>query len=100
MQKAPVMKGSGLIPLEEAKPNEEVHVFGRNLEERIVTKDEAEASPSISFDRNSAEDDIESIRKRKFDAITGEEDEETIFQSDFKFVWNLETLNWIERGRG
>lgn len=100
------MKGSGLKPLEEPKTNEEVHVFGRNLEERVVTNDEPEgSSPSSTFETNSTihtqEDDIESIRKRKFDAITGEEDEETIFQGDFKlFVWDLATSNWIEKGRG
>lgn len=100
------MKGSGLKPLEEPKTNEEVHVFGRNLEERVVTNVEAEeSSPSLTFDTNptchTQDDDIESIRKRKFDAITGEEDEETIFQGDFKlFVWDLATSNWIEKGRG
>lgn len=105
MQKAPVMKGSGLKPLEENKSNEEVHVFGKNLEERVVAEDEAESS-SISFNsiqnsQESQEDDIESIRKRKFDAKTGEEDEETIFQGEFKlFVWDLSTSNWIEKGRG
>lgn len=101
MQKAPVMKGSGLIPLEDSKLKEEVHVFGKNLEERVIT--ESEDSPSISFNKTPIEDDdnIESIRKRKFEAITGEEDEETIFQGDFKlFSWDLSTSNWIEKGRG
>lgn len=109
MQKAPVMKGSGLKPLDDGKPNEEIHVFGKNLEERVVTNDDREESPSISFsslpnslhNSQNAEDDIDSIRKRKFDAITGEEDEETVFQGDFKlFVWDLTTSNWIEKGRG
>lgn len=106
MQKAPVLKGSGLKPLEDNKTNEEVHVFGKNLEERVVAEDEGE-STSISFNssqnnQNSKEDeDIDTIRKRKFDAITGEEDEETIFQGEFKlFVWDLSTSNWIEKGRG
>lgn len=106
MQKAPVMKGSGLKPLEDNKTNEEVHVFGKNLEERVVAEDEGE-STSISFNspRNNqnsrVDEDIDTIRKRKFDAITGEEDEETIFQGEFKlFVWDLSTSNWIEKGRG
>lgn len=104
MQKAPVMKGSGLKPLDDGKTNEEVHVFGRNLEERVVTESQSE-SASISFDGfqqdNKQTDDIDSIRKRKFDAITGEEDEETVFQGEFKlFVWDLATSNWIEKGRG
>lgn len=99
------MKGSGLTPLDEPKTNEEVHVFGRNLEERVVTKDDDDESPSLTFETNlanqSQEEDIEQIRKRKFDAMTGEEDEETIFQGDFKlFVWDLTTSNWIEKGRG
>lgn len=106
MQNAPVMKGSGLTPLDESGKNEEVHVFGKNLEERVVTKDDNEESTPISFnnirtDQNQSEDDIDSIRKRKFDAITGEEDEDTIFQGDFKlFIWDLTTSNWIEKGRG
>lgn len=106
MQKAPVMKGSGLKPLEETKPNEEVHVFGRNLEERVLAKVDEEESPSISFNiptnsQSPDEEAIDFIRKRKFDAITGEENEETIFQGDFKlFVWDLATSNWIEKGRG
>lgn len=107
MQKAPVMKGSGLTPLDDTKTSEEVHVFGRNLEERVVTNDQEE-STSISFndfqkdiEHTNVDDDIEAIRKRKFDAITGEEDEETIFQGEFKlFVWDLATSNWIEKGRG
>lgn len=106
MQKAPVMKGSGLIPLEESKLKEEVHVFGKNLEERVIT--ESDDTPSISFNNipnkrptEDEDDNIESIRKRKFEAITGEEDEETIFQGDFKlFSWDLTTSNWIEKGRG
>lgn len=106
MQKASVMKGSGLKSLEDEKAAEVTHVFGKNLEERVVTNDDEE-SPSISSfnvvsrSKASEEDDIELIRKRKFDAITGEEDEETIFQGDFKlFVWDLATSNWIEKGRG
>lgn len=99
MQKAPVMKGSGLKPLDISKSNEDVHVFGKNLEERVVTK-EGE-SPSISINVSRVDEDIDSIRKRKFDAITGEEDEETVFQGDFKlFIWDLPTSNWIEKGRG
>lgn len=101
MQKAPVMKGSGLKPLDDCKSNEEVHVFGKNLEERVVTKDEEEGSPSISINDNRIDEDIESIRKRKFEAITGEEDEETIFQGDYKlFIWDLQSTNWVEKGRG
>lgn len=95
------MKGSGLKPLDDCKSNEEVHVFGKNLEERVVTKDEEEESPSISINDNRIDEDIDSIRKRKFDAITGEEDEETIFQGDFKlFIWDLQSSNWMEKGRG
>lgn len=100
MQKAPVMKGSGLKPLDDSKSNEEVHVFGKNLEERVVTKEEEE-SPSISINDNRIDEDIDSIKKRKFDAITGEEDEETIFQGDFKlFIWDLPSSNWVEKGSG
>lgn len=95
MQKAPVLKGSGLQPLDASK---EVHVFGENLEERVTKEGE---SPSISINHSPVDEDIDSIRKRKFDAITGEEDEETIFQGDFKlFIWDLPTSNWIEKGRG
>lgn len=100
------MKGSGLKPLDESKASDEVvHVFGKNLEERVVTQDDEESQP-LSFDtfqdqKKQEEDDIDSIKKRKFDAITGEEDEETVFQGDFKlFVWDLPTSNWIEKGRG
>lgn len=113
MQKASVMKGSGLKPLSsEDKSNEVVHVFGQNLEERVVTKDNEDQLPSISFDivsnnqiprdrEDKEEDDIQSIRKRKFDAITGEEDEVTVFQGDFKlFSWDLASSNWVEKGRG
>lgn len=102
MQKAPVMKGTGLVPVKESK---EVHVFGKNLEDRIVTESE-DQTPSTSLgpivdDNKPADEDIEEIRKRKFDAITGEEDEETVFQGEFKlFVWDLATSNWIEKGGG
>lgn len=103
MQKAPVIKGSGLKPLKlDNKTNEEVHVFGRNLEERVVAENEVEPSP-ITFEssQNHEDDDIETIRKRKFEALTGEEDEETVFQGEFKlFIWDLSTSNWIEKGRG
>lgn len=107
MQKAPVLKGSGLKPLEETKePKEEVHVFGRNLEERVITHKEDDKSTPVSFsttqpDQIQSDDDIESIKKRKFDAITGEEDEETVYQGEFKlFVWDVESSNWMEKGRG
>lgn len=106
MQKAPILKGSGLMPLEETKSSEEVHVFGKNLEERVITHKEDEKPPQVSFSasqsyQDQSENDIESIKKRKFDAITGEEDEETVFQGDFKlFVWDVESSNWIEKGRG
>lgn len=105
MQKAPVIKGSGLKPLDEGNTGDEVvHVFGKNLEERVVTQEEEETHP-ISFesaqDKAKREDDIDCLKKRKFDAITGEEDEETVFQSEFKlFVWDLPSSNWIEKGRG
>lgn len=93
------MKGSGLKPLEDG---EEVHVFGKNLEERVVTNDKDDEDPlNIEDNLSKDDDDIDSIRKRKFDAITGEEDEETIFQGEFKlFVWDIATSNWIEKGRG
>lgn len=102
------MQGSGLTPLDGTpKSNEEVHVFGKNLEERVVTNDDEDGkSPSISFStsqnyRNDCEEEMEKLRQRKFDPKTGEEDERTIFQGEFKlFVWDLKTSNWIERGRG
>lgn len=103
MQKAPVLKGSGLQPLKET--TEEVHVFGRNLEDRVVTNDQEDGQQQQepqSSDLNSPQNDEDvDIRKRKFEAITGEEEEKTIFQADFKlYVWDLESSNWIEKGRG
>lgn len=108
MQEAPVLKGSGLQPLKET--TEEVHVFGRNLEDRVVTNNEEEEEQQQqnqqqqpqSSDLNSQqpEGDVD-IKKRKFEAITGEEEEETIFQGDFKlYGWDLASSNWIEKGRG
>lgn len=105
MQQAPVMKGSGLKPLDESKSSDQpVHIFGSNLEARVVTDGSGEESKPITFgtiEDSKKEDDIETIRKRKFDAITGEEDEETVFQGDFKlFAWDLSSSNWVEKGRG
>lgn len=110
MQKAPVLKSSGLQPLKET--TEEVHVFGRNLEDRVVTTNDQEDEEQQqqnqqqqqpqSSDLNSQqlEGDVD-IKKRKFEAITGEEEEETIFQGDFKlYGWDLASSNWIEKGRG
>lgn len=102
------MKGTGLEPIEKPEDKssgEEVHVFGRNLQDRIVYMSD-DVAPSASFvapqsDAKSEDDDIESIRKRKFDAITGEENETTKFQGEFKlFIWDKTTSNWIEKGRG
>ena len=97
------MKGSGLKPLDEGKTSEETtHVFGKNLEDRVVKQDDAEQeSNPFKGLAERQDDDIDSIKKRKFDAITGEEDEDTVFQGDFKlFVWDLTTSNWVEKGRG
>lgn len=98
------MKESGLKPLDDGKSNDKpIHVFGSNLESRVVTGDIEDSQPISfgTFQEVRKEDDIDIIRKRKFDAITGEEDEETVFQGDFKlFAWNLDTSNWDERGRG
>ena len=104
MQQAPVIKGSGLkVPDEGKSDDQPKHVFGSNLESRVVTE-ESEESPALTFSVQEApekEDDIETIRKRKFDAITGEEDEQTVFQGDFKlFAWDLASSNWVEKGRG
>lgn len=95
------MKGSGLAPIDD----ETVHVFGRNLADRVV-----ESKPEDDDHNNKKEeerkdrekeDDVEAIKKRKFETITGEEGEETVFQGDFKmFVWDKSTSNWIEKGRG
>lgn len=95
MQKAPVLKGSGLAPIDD----EPVHVFGRNLEARVV---EAREDDDRREDKEKHEDDdVETIKKRKFDTITGEENELTVFQGDFKlFVWDASSSNWIEKGRG
>lgn len=107
MQQAPVMKGSGLKPLSEGKSGDQpVHVFGSNLESRVVTEDNPDEASTLhfgdDFDRGiSTGEDMETIRKRKFDAITGEEDEKSVFQGDFKlFAWDLSSSNWIEKGRG
>lgn len=118
MQKAPDWKGSGLKPVidvNKSKDDALVHVFGKNLEERVITNEDEVNNASSLFapdptkenDQNNPEDDnsdsgnIEALKKRKFDAITGEEDEDTVFQGDFKlFVWDFETSNWIEKGRG
>lgn len=99
MQKAPVIEGSGLEPLKlDNKTNEEAHVFGENLEERIVTENKSAASTPSPV-RGVYEDEVEF--DPNFEAVTGEEDEETIFQGEFKlFVWDLATSNWIEKGRG
>lgn len=105
MQKSPTLKSSGLAPI----ADEPVHVFGKNLEERVVesrgdeNKDEGVEGGSAAERpaKEEEEDDIETVKKRKFDAITGEESEETIFQGDFKlFSWDRDTSNWIEKGRG
>lgn len=119
MQKAPDWKGSGLKPLTQEKESSEVsvvHVFGKNLEERVITETtgvDVEASSLFAPDPNketqqvNTKDDstdsnnIETLKKRKFDAITGEEDEETVFQGDYKlFTWDLKSSNWVEKGRG
>lgn len=101
------MKGSGLPPVNETKSEEIVHVFGRNLEERVIEPTPTEEPPATSTstqpneNKETKEDDASLFRKRKIDALTGEEDEETVFQGDFKlFAWDLATSNWIEKGRG
>uniref|UniRef100_A0A6G1S4X4 Ran-binding protein 3 n=1 Tax=Aceria tosichella TaxID=561515 RepID=A0A6G1S4X4_9ACAR len=122
MNRAPVLKGSGLTPIDD----EPVHVFGRNLESRIVevrgdednNKQENEGRGEDDDKRSDdnkrkddddkregaskqEEDDVETIKKRKFEAITGEENEETVFHGEFKlFVWDRSSSNWIEKGRG
>ena len=99
------MKGSGLKPLDESKSSDKpVHIFGSNLEDRVVTDRHGDEPKPLSFgtiEETKKEDDIDTIRKRKFDAITGEEDEETVFQGDFNlFSWDHSIANWTERGRG
>lgn len=110
MQKAPVLKGSGLAPIDDETAN--VHVFGKNLEERVVAcqheeqdeeekKKEATSNNEAPNEPKPGDDDVETIKKRKFETITGEEDEETAFQGDFKlFAWDISTSNWNEKGRG
>lgn len=119
MQKAPDWKGTGLVPIKPVTAKnesgeEKIHVFGKNLEDRVKTEDDNEGNNStpLLFQFGSSQDtsetsqkiqdeDIETIKKRKFEAITGEEDETTVFQGDFKlFCWDIKTSNWIERGRG
>lgn len=98
MQKAPVLKSSDLAPIDD----EPVHVFGRNLEDRVVeTKEDDNSNKEQTDEKRHVEDDVETIKKRKFETITGEEDEETTFQGEFKlFIWDYSQLNWIEKGRG
>lgn len=106
MQEPPVLKGSGLKPLDETKSTDGVVViFGKNLEERVLTKDEEDSDTANSVEQKDKlkpeGDDLDTLKEVKYDAITGEEDEETIFQGDFKlFTWDIATSNWIERGRG
>lgn len=119
MQKGPDWKGTGLVPIKPVTTDSEsgqakIHVFGKNLEERVKTEDDNKddnSSPLLfqfgnsqntsESSQNIQDEDIETIKKRKFEAITGEEEETTVFQGDFKlFCWDLKTSNWIERGRG
>lgn len=103
MNKAPILKTTGLEAIvdgDKQKNHAEEHVFGKNLEDRVLPstlpEEEVQENPVPHH-----EVEIDTIKKRKFDTITGEEDEETIFQDNFKlFEWNLETSNWVEKGRG
>lgn len=91
------MKSSGLAPIDD----EPVHVFGRNLEDRVIESKQEDDDHDKQEEKHEQEDDVETIKRRKFETITGEEDEETAFQGDFKlFIWDKSTSNWIEKGRG